>query len=139
VQAFATQSVSIGSPAYSDALLRGLRKIGYDSFRPLQREAIDALLGSGSVLLVLPTGGGKSLGYQLPAVLLPGTTIVVSPLISLMEDQCSGLRARGVPATYLASNLPSDELQSRMMDAAAGKVRAGEWERCSDQPPTAPP
>ncbi|MEM6962592.1 MAG: DEAD/DEAH box helicase, partial [Myxococcota bacterium] len=79
---------------------------GLDSFRPWQREAIDALLdGDGRVLLVAPTGGGKSLCYQFPATQLEGITLVVSPLIALMEDQVCSLSSRGIDATYLASTL----------------------------------
>src|SRR6266851_1592971 len=75
-----------------------------EAFHGWQREAIDTLLeGSGQVLLIAPTGGGKSLCYQLPAVVLPGTTVVISPLIALMEDQVRGLAARGISATFLAS------------------------------------
>src|SRR5262245_10692829 len=83
-----------------DALTRTLSEgFGLDAFRPWQREAIEALLdGSRRVLLVAPTGGGKSLCYQLPAALLGGTSIVISPLIALMEDQVRSLEARGIPA-----------------------------------------
>ena len=69
---------------------RGLRRLGYDAFRPGQREAVEALLATGRLLLVAPTGGGKSLAYQLPAVLLPGTTVVISPLVALMNDYRAG-------------------------------------------------
>jgi ATP-dependent DNA helicase RecQ len=87
-----------------DAVLR--ERFGLEGFRPWQREAIDALLeGSGKVLVVAPTGGGKSLTYQLPAAVLSGTTLVLSPLVALMEDQVRALEARGVPATFLASTL----------------------------------
>ena len=70
----------------------GLARLGYGAFRPGQREAIETLLDVGRLLLVAPTGGGKSLIYQLPATLLPGTTVVISPLISLMQDQVAGPR-----------------------------------------------
>ena len=83
----------------------GLARLGYPAFRPGQREAIETLLTRGRLLLVAPTGGGKSLIYQLPASLLRGTSLVVSPLISLMHDQVAALSARGVPATCLASTL----------------------------------
>ena len=89
----------------------GLAELGYDAFRPGQREAVETLLRDGRLLLVAPTGGGKSLTYQLPASLLPGTTLVVSPLISLMHDQVLALEARGMAATYLASTLDADELR----------------------------
>ena len=70
----------------------GLARLGYASFRPGQREAVETLLAGGRLLLVAPTGGGKSLVYQLPAILLPGTTLVISPLVSLMHDQVQALR-----------------------------------------------
>mgnify|MGYP003298614600 CR=1 FL=1 len=76
-----------------------------------QAAAVDRLLASGRLLLVAPTGGGKSLIYQLPAVLLDGTTLVISPLISLMQDQVEALDARGVPATYLASTVDAGEMR----------------------------
>src|SRR5512140_3413773 len=91
----------------------GLAKLGYSAFRPGQREAIEALLERGRLLLVAPTGGGKSLSYQLPATLLPGTTLVVSPLVSLMHDQVRSLEERGIPATFLAATLSADEMRER--------------------------
>ena len=75
---------------------------------------MQALLERKRLLLVAPTGGGKSLTYQLPAALLPGTTLVISPLIALMHDQVSSMQACGVPATFLASTLNGDELRQRM-------------------------
>ena len=98
----------------------GLRRLGYAGFRAGQREAIEVLLRERRLLLVAPTGGGKSLTYQLPAVLLPGTTLVVSPLISLMQDQVAALEARGVRASFLASTVEPRELRRRMADAARG-------------------
>ncbi|NOY92399.1 MAG: ATP-dependent DNA helicase RecQ [Deltaproteobacteria bacterium] len=89
-------------------------RFGLEAFRPWQRETIDALLtGEGHALVVAPTGGGKSLCYQFPATELEGTTLVVSPLIALMEDQVEGLSRRGISATYLASTLGRDELGER--------------------------
>ncbi len=101
----------------------GLRQLGFAAFRPGQREAIEALLDGGRVLLVAPTGGGKSLTYQLPASLLPGTTIVVSPLIALMHDQVSALEARGISATYLAGTLDGDVIRQRMSAMARGQYK----------------
>src|SRR6185436_15283199 len=92
----------------------GLRRLGYESFRPGQREAVETLLAVGRLLLVAPTGGGKSLAYQLPAVSLGGTTLVISPLVALMNDQVQALDARGVSATFLASTLDGDEVRRRM-------------------------
>ena len=100
---------------------QALAQLGFEAFRPGQREAIDTLLETGRLLLVAPTGGGKSLVYQLPATILPGTTIVVSPLIALMQDQVAALLARGVAATYLASTLDGDEIRTRLARLAAGE------------------
>ena len=91
----------------------GLRRFGFEAFRPGQREAIETLLEVGRLLLVAPTGGGKSLIYQLPASFLPGTTLVVSPLIALMQDQVAALERCGVAATYLASTLDPGEAPAK--------------------------
>jgi ATP-dependent DNA helicase RecQ len=99
----------------------GLRRLGYASFRPGQREAVETLLETGRMLLVAPTGGGKSLIYQLPAILLPGTTVVISPLVALMNDQVQALQARGVEATFLASTLDGAEVRRRMARIAEGR------------------
>lgn len=104
-------------------LQAGLQIFGHQEFRPGQREAIEILLDSGRMLLVAPTGGGKSLTYQLPAALLSGTTLVISPLIALMHDQVASLQACGVPATFLASTLDGDEVRRRMRDIAAGAYK----------------
>src|SRR2546428_1630986 len=104
-------------------LEEGLRRLGYPEFRPGQREAIETLLAHRRLLLVAPTGGGKSLIYQLPASLLPGTSLVISPLISLMHDQVEALSARGVAATFLASTLDAAEMRRRMARMAAGAFR----------------
>jgi ATP-dependent DNA helicase RecQ len=98
-----------------------LRRLGYDAFRPGQREAVETLIGEGRLLLVAPTGGGKSLIYQLPAVALGGTTLVISPLVALMHDQVQALAARGVSATYFASTLDGDEVRRRMARMAHGE------------------
>jgi ATP-dependent DNA helicase RecQ len=98
-----------------------LAALGYAGFRPGQREAVETLLQEHRLLLVAPTGGGKSLTYQLPATLLGGTTLVISPLVSLMQDQVSALAERGVAATYLAATLDADELRRRMADLGRGR------------------
>ena len=95
-------------------LRQALQRFGHPNFRTLQLETIQAVLAGRDALTVLPTGGGKSLTYQLPATLLPGTTIVVSPLIALMKDQVDALERKGVPATYLASGLESKEFMRRL-------------------------
>jgi ATP-dependent DNA helicase RecQ len=98
-----------------------LVRLGYSAFRPGQREAVETILEQRRLLLVAPTGGGKSLIYQLPAVVLGGTTLVISPLISLMHDQVSALTARGVSATFLAATLSGDEVRRRMAALARGE------------------
>ncbi|HEX4445541.1 MAG TPA: ATP-dependent DNA helicase RecQ [Polyangiaceae bacterium] len=109
----------------SDPLSDVLRKsFGLQDFRPWQREAIEAVLqGSGRVLVVAPTGGGKSLTYQVPAAVLQGTTLVLSPLVALMEDQVRALEARGIAATFLASTLDADERRRRESAMARGAFK----------------
>jgi ATP-dependent DNA helicase RecQ len=108
--------------SYPIDLDAGLRRLGHARFRPGQREAIERLLAVGRMLLVAPTGGGKSLVYQLPATLLGGTTLVISPLISLMQDQVRALEARGIAATYLASTLDAAEMRRRLGQLGAGRL-----------------
>ena len=85
---------------------------GHDTFRPGQESIIDAILSGRDALAVMPTGGGKSLCYQIPALLLPGVTLVVSPLISLMKDQVTALAEAGVPAAYINSSLSPEQLHT---------------------------
>ncbi len=96
---------------------------GFDSFRPGQREVVEAMLDGKHVLGVMPTGAGKSLCYQLPALMLPGVALVVSPLIALMKDQVDQLRGRGVPAAFLNSTLPFDEQMRVLDDARNGHLK----------------
>jgi ATP-dependent DNA helicase RecQ len=96
---------------------------GLDAFREGQGEVIDALLAGQHTLAVMPTGRGKSLCYQLPALMLPGVTIVVSPLIALMKDQVDALAARGIPATFINSALDPDEQQARIEAMARGAYK----------------
>ncbi len=113
-----SQPLTPFSPAVLDA---ALRRFGHDAFRPGQREAIETILAERRLLLVAPTGGGKSLIYQLPATLLTGTTLVVSPLVSLMHDQVAALGELGVRAAYLNSTLSAAEAA-----AVERQVRAGD-------------
>src|SRR3984885_8325791 len=99
------------------------RTFGYDSFRPLQQEIIRATLAGRDVFALLPTGGGKSLCFQLPALLRPGLTVVVSPLIALMKDQVDALQVAGIPATFLNSTLDSTQAKSRFRSLYAGEMR----------------
>lgn len=96
---------------------------GYEEFRPLQTESIAAVLEGRDSLTVLPTGGGKSLCYQVPAVAGGGLAVVVSPLISLMQDQVDALRDRGVPAAAINSTMTADDKRQVNADLAAGKLR----------------
>jgi len=84
---------------------------GFDSFRPLQEQAVDKILAGEDVLLILPTGGGKSLCYQLPALLMDGILVVVSPLLALMQDQILGLESKGISATMLSSMQSMEEIR----------------------------
>ena len=84
---------------------------GHSDFRRGQRKLIEAVLGGRDVLGVMPTGGGKSMCYQIPALCLGGTTLVISPLISLMKDQVAALTDAGVPAGYINRALPGEELR----------------------------
>ena len=96
------------------SLLALKKYFGYDAFRPLQQEIIDDALANRDVFALLPTGGGKSLCFQLPALLRDGVTIVVSPLIALMKDQVDALRTSGIAATFLNSTLAGNEARERL-------------------------
>ncbi len=96
---------------------------GYDTFRPFQQEVIENVLARHDTLAVMPTGGGKSLCYQIPSLLFDGLTVVVSPLISLMKDQVEQLRAFGVPALFLNSSLALQEYQENMDRVKHGEVK----------------
>jgi ATP-dependent DNA helicase RecQ len=110
------------SPAHYD-LESALPRFGLQSFRPGQREVISSIVDGDDCLCVMPTGGGKSLCYQLPSVFRQGLTIVVSPLIALMKDQVDSLGQRGIPAALINSTLSSGEQNERLQDVAAGKYQ----------------
>jgi len=113
------------SPAAGPARLEDelKRLFGFDSFRPNQRRIIEAIEDGRDVFAAMPTGGGKSLCYQLPALLREGFTVVVSPLISLMKDQVDGARENGVPAAFLNSTLGAEEARATWRELAAGRVK----------------
>ena len=96
---------------------------GYSQFRPGQEELIDGVLAGRDVFGIMPTGGGKSMCYQIPALMLPGITLVVSPLISLMRDQVLALKAAGVPAAYINSTLNAAQMQAVYRNLLAGKYK----------------
>ena len=107
-----------------EIILSTLKKyFGYTSFRPLQKEIVDCVLQGRDSLVLMPTGGGKSLCYQLPALLMPGITIVVSPLISLMKDQVDGLRNSGIPAAAINSSMLDMETNQIERECLEGKIK----------------
>ena len=97
------------------ALEDGLAKFGLADFRPGQRDVVDAVMSNADCLCIMPTGGGKSLCYQLPSVLRPGTTLVISPLIALMKDQVDALRKLDISATFVNSSLDPAEQADRIL------------------------
>lgn len=100
-----------------------LGNFGLPGFRPGQKNVIQAVLAGKDTLCIMPTGGGKSLCFQLPTIAREGVTIVISPLIALMKDQVDSLTKRGIPATFINSTLSSDEQQNRIADMVGGKYK----------------
>src|SRR5437868_3833332 len=96
---------------------------GYSAFRPGQEAAVESVLRGKDTLVVLPTGGGKSLCYQIPALMLPKLTVVISPLISLMKDQVDALEARGLPATFVNSTLTASQISTRLARVQSGDIK----------------
>jgi ATP-dependent DNA helicase RecQ len=120
---FGVSATTLDHPrlAAARALLRD--RFGYPDFRPGQTQAVSAVLSGRDTLVILPTGGGKSLCYQVPALVLDGLTVVISPLISLMKDQVDALTARGLPATFLNSTLSAGEISARMARVQSGEIK----------------
>ena len=98
-------------------------KFGFPAFRPGQERAVRAVLERRDTVVILPTGGGKSLCYQVPALMLPGLTVVISPLISLMKDQVDALVARGLPATFVNSTLSPSQVADRLVRVQRGEIK----------------
>ena len=98
----------------TDAITSLREHFGFDNFREGQHEVIESILAGKDAIVVMPTGSGKSLCYQLPAMILDGVTLVVSPLIALMKDQVDALHARGLPATFINSSIPEPEQRARI-------------------------
>ena len=111
------------APNFDDARAVLHRHFGYPDFRGGQPDAVRAALAGRDALVLMPTGGGKSLCYQVPSQLLPGPTIVVSPLISLMKDQVDALLRAGIQATLVNSTISSDEADARLARVASGEVK----------------
>ena len=99
------------------------RHFGYSDFRPGQTQAVESVLNGQDTLVVLPTGGGKSICYQVPALMLPHLTVVISPLISLMKDQVDALARRGLPATFVNSSLTSGQVADRLARVQRGEFK----------------
>ena len=99
------------------------RYFGYDSFREGQETLIDAMLKGQDVLGIMPTGAGKSICYQIPALLFSGITLVISPLISLMKDQVQALNQAGIHAAYINSSLTENQIAKALQLAAAGRYK----------------
>lgn len=111
------------TPTLADARRLLLERFGYEDFRPGQTQAVESILAGRDTLVILPTGGGKSLCFQVPALVMGGLTVVISPLISLMKDQVDALEARGLPATFVNSTLSQAEVSARMARVQSGEVK----------------
>lgn len=96
---------------------------GYDSFRPVQEEVISTILKKKDILAIMPTGAGKSICFQIPAMMFPHGSIIISPLISLMKDQVEALTEQGIPASYVNSTVPYDEAIERLRDMYRGRIK----------------
>ena len=117
-------AIPLPSQSNEKQLLNTLKHcFGYDSFRPGQTEIITSLMQGRDSLVLMPTGGGKSLCYQLPAILLPGITIVVSPLIALMKDQVDNLTHQGIPAAFINSSLEQQTINDIFTKLSRGEIK----------------
>ena len=96
---------------------------GYNNFRPLQEEIIEAVLSKKDVLALLPTGGGKSICFQVPAMVMEGICLVISPLIALMKDQVENLKSKGIPALAVYSGMHFMEVKKTLQNAAFGSYK----------------
>src|SRR3989344_7658762 len=99
------------------------KHFGYEVFRPLQKEIIQQVMAGKDCVVLMPTGGGKSLCFQLPALMLEGMTVVISPLISLMKNQVDALRANGIAADFINSALSQAEIVRIMERARTGELK----------------
>lgn len=99
------------------------KHLGYSSFKPGQDAIIDNLLHGSDTLAIMPTGAGKSVCYQIPSLMFPGITLVISPLIALMKDQVDGMQASGIPATFINSSLPGKKVFERLEETARGAYK----------------
>ncbi len=106
-----------------NALAALKQHFGFDDFRAGQREVINAILEGHDTVVVMPTGGGKSLCFQLPALMKDGATVVVSPLIALMKDQVDALHARNLPATFINSSIDFEEQKARINGVRRGDYK----------------
>jgi ATP-dependent DNA helicase RecQ len=113
----------MSSTSLEDARAALHQHFGYTDFRPGQSQAVESVLQGQDTLVVLPTGGGKSVCYQVPALMLPHLTVVISPLISLMKDQVDALARRGLPATFVNSSLTSTQVADRLARAQRGEFK----------------
>ncbi|MDZ7807869.1 MAG: DEAD/DEAH box helicase [Gracilimonas sp.] len=96
---------------------------GFESFREGQDEVVRSVIEGTDTLVLFPTGGGKSLCYQAPATVFPGMTIVISPLVALMQDQVQQLKEKGISATFINSTIPSFEVEQRLVNARNGMYK----------------
>ena len=118
------ETASVGDSKENDPIYQALADVfGYRTFRPNQESIVRAILAGRDVFAVMPTGGGKSLCYQLPALLMPGLSVVVSPLLSLMKDQVDSAQKNGINAATLNSTTSMEEWRSIMEELDRGRLK----------------